>query len=227
MTQPKTERPPRLPLKLHVTRLLATLAVVTVFRWRRFTRLKLFRAAMGAVFGRLAPRYEDLWKRAPGGWATATTPLREALGDRILGGPPRRVLDVACGTARASSVVTEHFPEADLFGLDLAPAMLRKARAIWPESLPPLHLLVGDAGCPPFAPGSFDLVVVMNAPPEPEAVRELLAPKGRAIFAYSMPYAAAVRPHVRRRLLGAGFALVTARPSGLGVLIIAALDREL
>ncbi|MFQ5893867.1 MAG: class I SAM-dependent methyltransferase [Nitrospinota bacterium] len=115
----------------------------------------------------------------------------------------------------------EHFAATSPVALDIAPAMLHQARLLWAGRRPPLACVAGDAASPPFAPGSFDLVVVMNAPPEPEAVREMLVPQGRAVFAYSLPYTPVVRPHIRRRLAKAGFALTTVRPSGLGVLVIA------
>ncbi|MCZ6700981.1 MAG: class I SAM-dependent methyltransferase [bacterium] len=200
------------------------MAVLAVFRWRRLTRLRLFRAAMGAVFGRLAPRYEALWGRLPGGWETLEAPLRQALGDYLIGPAPRRVLDMCCGTARASRLLLERYPATTPVALDISPAMLEQARVLWAGRRPDLARVAGDAASPPFAPGSFDMVVVMNAPPEPEAVIELLAPRGRAIFAYSLPYTPMVRPTVRRRLAQAGFNLTAVRPSGLGVLIIAQRD---
>ncbi len=214
----------RIPLTTHATRILATVAVLAVFRWRRLTRLRLFRAAMGAVFGRLAPRYETLWGRLPGGWETLEAPLRQALGDYLIGPAPRRVLDMCCGTARASRLLLERYPATTPVALDISPAMLEQARVLWAGRRPDLARVAGDAASPPFAPGSFDMVVVMNAPPEPEAVIELLAPRGRAIFAYSLPYTPMVRPSVRRRLAQAGFNLTAVRPSGLGVLIIAQRD---
>ncbi len=214
----------RLPLALHAFRLLATLAVGCVFRFRRLTRLRLFRAAMAALFGRLAPRYDEMWERIPGGWETYTAPLRQALCDPIIGEAPRSVLDVGCGTAVASRAVAERFAGTPIVGLDLAPAMLHQARLLWADRRPALVCVAGDGASPPFAPGSFDLVVVMNAPPEPEAVRELLAPGGRAVFAYSLPYTPMVRPAIRRRLAEAGFARASVRPSGLGVLVIAHRD---
>ncbi|MCH6566843.1 MAG: class I SAM-dependent methyltransferase [Nitrospinae bacterium] len=214
----------RIPLTTHAIRILATVAVLAVFRWRRLTRLRLFRAAMGAIFGRLAPRYEALWGRLPGGWETLEAPLRQALGDHLIGPAPRRVLDMCCGTARASRLLLERFPATTPVALDISPAMLEQASVLWAGRRPDLACVAGDAASPPFAPGSFDMVVVMNAPPEPEAVIELLAPRGRAIFAYSLPYTPMVRPSVRRRLALAGFNLTAVRPSGLGVLIIAQRD---
>ena len=214
----------RIPLTTHATRVLATVAVLAVFRWRRLTRLRLFRAAMGAVFGRLAPRYETLWGRLPGGWETLEAPLRQALGDHLIGPAPRRVLDMCCGTARASRLLLERFPATTPIALDISSAMLDEARVLWAGRRPDLACVAGDAASPPFAPGSFDMVVVMNAPPEPEAIIEFLAPRGRAIFAYSLPYTPMVRPSVRRRLALAGFNLTAVRPSGLGVFIIAQRD---
>jgi SAM-dependent methyltransferase len=214
----------RLPLKLHAFRLLATLAVACAFRFRGLTRHRLFRAAMASIFGRLAPRYDAMWGRMAGGWEAYTAPLRQALQDPLVGEPPGRVLDVGCGTAAASRAVAERFAGVPIVGLDLSPAMLRQARLIWADRRPGLLCVAGDAASPPFAPGSFDLVVVMNAPPEPEAVRDVLAPGGRAVFAYSLPYTPVVRPAIRRRLAEAGFARAYVRPSGLGVLVIAHRD---
>jgi malonyl-CoA O-methyltransferase len=41
---------------------------------------------------------------------------------------PRSVLDIGCGTGSVLAQAAERWPEANLTGLDIAPAMLREAQ---------------------------------------------------------------------------------------------------
>jgi malonyl-CoA O-methyltransferase len=66
---------------------------------------------------------------------------------------PRSVLDVGCGTGSVLAQAAERWPEADLTGLDIAPAMLREAK----RKIPRLATLRADAGeCD--LDQSFDLI---------------------------------------------------------------------
>lgn len=80
---------------------------------------------------------------------------------------PRRVLDLGCGTGFGSAKLLARYPEAQIIGLDIAPAMLRHARAR--NAAPGLmHRLMGktrryrwlcaDAEALPLVPGSAELV---------------------------------------------------------------------
>jgi malonyl-CoA O-methyltransferase len=43
---------------------------------------------------------------------------------------PRHVLDLGCGTGYASAKLLARYPDAQIIGVDIAPAMLRRARAL-------------------------------------------------------------------------------------------------
>jgi len=71
-------------------------------------------------------------------------------------GVPADVLDIGCGTGQLLSVLGKQYPDAHLYGLDLAYNMSRHAA----ERLGRNAMLVnGDAEQLPFRDGSFDLVV--------------------------------------------------------------------
>lgn len=76
---------------------------------------------------------------------------------------PRRALDLGCGTGHAFDALAKRFPAAELLGLDIAPAMLARARARspwwqrmlgarWPA------LVCADAERLPLAGASVDLL---------------------------------------------------------------------
>jgi malonyl-CoA O-methyltransferase len=72
---------------------------------------------------------------------------------------PRRVLDLGTGTGKALPALAARFPEAEIVGLDLTPAMLRVAgaRPGGPGSARPF-LVCADAARLPFPDQSVDLV---------------------------------------------------------------------
>ena len=61
----------------------------------------------------------------------------------------RRVLDAGCGKGRFARIVAERHPAAEVWGLDLSPAMLRYVP-------PGIHACAGSMTELPFADGSFD-----------------------------------------------------------------------
>jgi len=76
---------------------------------------------------------------------------------------PRRVVDLGCGTGSAFEALAKRYPRAALLGLDLAPAMLAKARERspwWRRALGGFSpaLLCADAESLPFAGQSMQLV---------------------------------------------------------------------
>lgn len=76
---------------------------------------------------------------------------------------PRRVLDLGCGTGHAFEALGRRFPTASLVGLDIAPAMLARARQRnpWWRRIPGVarpSLLCADAERMPLARASFELV---------------------------------------------------------------------
>jgi malonyl-CoA O-methyltransferase len=76
---------------------------------------------------------------------------------------PRRLLDLGCGTGHAFDALAKRYPSASLLGLDIAPAMLERARgrsAWWQRLLgaPRPALVCADAERLPVASASVDLV---------------------------------------------------------------------
>jgi ubiquinone/menaquinone biosynthesis C-methylase UbiE len=99
-----------------------------------------------------APSYDDWWTgagafedRDRAGWAEETERLESFLAAL----PPRRTLDVACGTG----FLTRHLPGA-VTALDQSPTMLDLAR----RRVPGAELVLGDALSLPFPDEGFDLV---------------------------------------------------------------------
>lgn len=76
---------------------------------------------------------------------------------------PRRVVDLGCGTGHAFDALAKRFPSADVLGVDIAPAMLARARERspwWQRVLGTRRaaLVCADAERLPFAASSVDLV---------------------------------------------------------------------
>jgi ubiquinone/menaquinone biosynthesis C-methylase UbiE len=71
---------------------------------------------------------------------------------------PLRVLDIACGTGHLLRMLGLALPfEAKLFGIDLSPHYIARAREVLPRDLD-VSLLCDDAEKLPFLDGSFDAV---------------------------------------------------------------------
>ncbi len=70
---------------------------------------------------------------------------------------PKRILDLGCGTGAFSRELTLMYPKAQIFGLDLAHAMLLQAKKkhSWRRKW---SLVTADMSNMPFATGMFDLV---------------------------------------------------------------------
>jgi ubiquinone/menaquinone biosynthesis C-methylase UbiE len=69
-----------------------------------------------------------------------------------------RILDVACGTGRFLSQLSQALPDARLYGLDMSPFYVRYARRLL-DATSSTTLVVEDAAKMPFADGFFDAVV--------------------------------------------------------------------
>ncbi len=102
---------------------------------------------------------------------------------------PRRILDIGAGTGILLKNLAGLYPEARLFGLDLAFGMCQAARADQLDN-PSIALLTGDAEALPFRDDAFDLIVSTSTfqwlgeldRVFAEAFRSL-APEGRFVFA--------------------------------------------
>jgi ubiquinone/menaquinone biosynthesis C-methylase UbiE len=100
-------------------------------------------------YDRRAPEYDDWWLgrglfagRVRPGWEEELAEVGELLAAL----PPKRTLDVACGTG----FVTQHLHD-DVVGLDQSARMLEAARG----RLPHATFVQGDALALPFPNGSF------------------------------------------------------------------------
>ena len=99
-------------------------------------------------------------------------PLRDAL---ARGGPfGGRCIEIGAGTGRATGALVEVF--ADVVALDLADEMLHRF------SEPRAALVRGDASQLPFAAGSADALVLVNAFLFADEVERVLAPDGALVW---------------------------------------------
>lgn len=96
------------------------------------------------------------------------------------------ILDLCCGSGYLTRRLAEHYPQAKVFGVDLAPGMIAAAKK---KPLPNLQFLEGDVEQElSFAASSFELIVsnaslhwtdLNKVLPQ---VKKLLVPGGRFIF---------------------------------------------
>ncbi|MFC5371216.1 class I SAM-dependent methyltransferase [Brevundimonas faecalis] len=75
---------------------------------------------------------------------------------------PRRILDLACSSGGATVGYAASFPEAEVYGVDVAPGLLRYAHLRAEAMGLKAHFRQMDAGDMPFEDESFDLVVSHN-----------------------------------------------------------------
>jgi SAM-dependent methyltransferase len=136
----------------------------------------LFRGPLRLLFDRLAPVWEV--RRGP----EALAPLEAAL--ERLEHAPRRALDLGTGTGKAARLLARRFPEAEVTGVDLAPAMVAEARRLLPAELAGrVRFEVADASALPFEDGAFELVVLLNMIPFFAELARVTAPGGTLVVA--------------------------------------------
>ena len=139
---------------------------------------RLFRGPVRTQFTRLAPVWEGRRTQEH------LLPLAAAL--QRLETSPAHVLDVGTGTGLAARFLAERFPEAEIAGVDLAPAMVEEARRLLPEELAPrVRFQVADAAALPFEDEAFDLVVLLNMIPFFDELGRVTASGGALVLAFS------------------------------------------
>jgi ubiquinone/menaquinone biosynthesis C-methylase UbiE len=148
-----------------LARLITDVVVRRPLLWR------LLRRRMRGMFDRIAPTWEE--RIGPHHLA--------ALHAAVEGVEPHRILDVGTGTGVAALALAEWFAEAEVVGVDLSAEMIGVARAKGGR----VRFEVGDASRLPFAAGSFDLVVLMNAVPFFDELARVAAPGGSVVFSFS------------------------------------------
>lgn len=172
----------------------------------------LFRPLVRRQFDRLAPVWDDL--RLPDSGAAY-----EAALERI-GSPVRRALDVGTGTGGGALAIKRRYPEANVVGIDVSPAMLARAR----ERAPELAFREGDASRLPFGDGDFDLVAHANMIPFVDETARVLRPGGWALYAFSGGDRTPIYvppERMRRELERRGFTDFAEISAGRGIAVLA------
>lgn len=83
------------------------------------------KAAVARNFSGAAPSYDQ--------WATAQAQIAAGLVRRLPSGlSPESIADLGCGTGMLTGMLLDRYPEASLWGLDLAEGMVAHCRARWP-----------------------------------------------------------------------------------------------
>lgn len=167
------------------------------------------------LFSTIAPRYDLITRVLSYGqdarWKRRMAEIVRAHSMEAGAGRPR-LLDLACGTGDvALSLASSH----DVTGLDLAPPMLRIARARSDASDAAASWLAGDMTHLPFQDASFDVVTtsygLRNVPALEQAVREVarvLRPGGLLVsLDFNKPESRFVRAIYLGYLTAAGAAL--------------------
>jgi len=139
---------------------------------RRPVLWRLLRRRLRNMFDRIAPTWE----------ARLRPEHLDALRLALDGLPaPARVLDVGSGTGVAARALAEWYGDAEVVGVDLAPAMVAEAERRGGRA----RFQVADASRLPFPDGCFDLVVLMNAIPFFDELARVAAPGGTIAVSFS------------------------------------------
>jgi ubiquinone/menaquinone biosynthesis C-methylase UbiE len=137
-----------------------------------------FRRLTRWQFDRIAPQWDEMRSDE------AFVPLEAALD--TIESPPSRVLDLGTGTGRAAFLLARRYPEAEVVGVDIAPAMLAEARRLTPPELEGrVRFEVADAEQLPYPDASFDLLSLANMIPFFPELGRVTASGGAVVFSFS------------------------------------------
>jgi malonyl-CoA O-methyltransferase len=144
---------------------------------------RLDRARLRASFERASGNYEAAARLQ----VSVASELLERL--TLFGFSPHVVLDLGCGTGRASGELKERYPNALVIALDIAPGMLREAQRHL-DGGQRFERVCADALRLPFADASVDVVfsnlMLQWCEPLEEALAEVRRVlKGSGFFAFS------------------------------------------
>jgi ubiquinone/menaquinone biosynthesis C-methylase UbiE len=148
--------------------------------------LELLRTGKGPLDGWIARAYDR-------GVQAAFREVFPALVEEAFAGVEgiRRGLDVGCGPGQFTILIAERAPEAEIWGIDLAPTMIELARrhAAQSSASARLHFEVADVAKLPFPDAHFDAVIssgsIKHWPDQAAALREIhrvLVPGGHAFI---------------------------------------------
>lgn len=175
---------------------LATDAVV-----RRPLLWRVLRSPLRRMFDGLAPTWET--RIGPHHLGALLVALEDVA-------PPRRALDLGTGTGAAAKAVAERYPEAEVTGVDLSPAMVGEAERGLPAELSGrLRFAVADASELPFEDSAFELVTLMNMIPFFDELARVTAPGGTVVASFSRGAETPIYvpfERLRRELAARGFA---------------------
>jgi len=144
---------------------------------RRPALWRLFRPVVRRQFDRMAPVWAQMRSD------DAFDSFKVAL-DAV--DPPRRTLDLGTGTGQAAFVIAERFPETEIVGADLSPAMLAQAQSATPEQVADrVRFELADASKLRYEDGAFDLVTLANMIPFFDELARVTAPGGAVVFSFS------------------------------------------
>jgi SAM-dependent methyltransferase len=137
-----------------------------------------FRRLTRWQFDRIAPQWDEMRS------GDAFAPLEAALD--TIESTPSRVLDLGTGTGRAAFLLARRYPEAEVVGVDIAPAMLAEARRLTPPELEGrVRFDVADAEQLPYPDASFDLLSLANMIPFFPELGRVTAAGGAVVFSFS------------------------------------------
>jgi ubiquinone/menaquinone biosynthesis C-methylase UbiE len=163
-----------------------------------------------------------------GDWDTMRDPTHLAPYEAALAAvdpAPTKALDLGTGTGQGAFAIARRFPSTEVVGVDLADGMLAEARRKTPAELAQrVRFENGDAASLPFPDGSFDLVAHANMIPFFDELARVLAPGGRAVFAFSLgPGTPIYVPpeRLREELARRGFAEFAEFAAGKGTALLA------
>ncbi|GAA3030172.1 class I SAM-dependent methyltransferase [Kitasatospora albolonga] len=126
-------------------------------------------SAIAGYWNAAAPTFDD----EPDHGLTAShtrSAWARSLDSWLPSGPPLDVLDLGCGTGSLSLLLAEAGHRVT--GVDLAPAMVERARGKLAAAGLPARFLVGDASAPPTGDERFDVLLsrhLLWTLPDPEA----------------------------------------------------------
>jgi SAM-dependent methyltransferase len=158
---------------------------------------------IGQAITRIVARFPFLWRylraptrrffdRAASGWDERIQPdsprhlAALAAATEHLDATPERILDLGTGTGAAALWLARRFPEAEIVGVDIAPAMISVARSkLGPDTQDRVRFEIADAARLRDL-GTFDLVAQVSVPAFFDAIAGSLRPGGSAVIVSSL-----------------------------------------